>query len=125
MLSLDNLKVKDVEGGFMSKKHLFALFNTEQRYAQTTTCTCSGVFLSGIPSWRHLRKIDVYVQPASRSMASCGYVRCRNVYKDYKTLELSAESQDEVDSWKASLLRAGVYPEKSSDREDDVRRRGG
>ena len=37
MLSLDNLKVKDVEGGFMSKKHLFALFNTEQRYAQTCT----------------------------------------------------------------------------------------
>ena len=31
MLPLDNLKVKDVEGGFMSKKHLFALFNTEQR----------------------------------------------------------------------------------------------
>ena len=33
MLPLDNLKVRDVEGGFMSKKHLFALFNTEQRSA--------------------------------------------------------------------------------------------
>ena len=30
-------------------------------------------------------------------------------------LELSCETQDEVDSWKASFLRAGVYPEKSSD----------
>ena len=39
----------------------------------------------------------------------------RNVYKDYKTLELSAESQEDVDSWKASLLRAGVYPERPSD----------
>lgn len=39
----------------------------------------------------------------------------RNVYKDYKQLELSCESQEDVDSWKASFLRAGVYPERSSD----------
>lgn len=39
---------------------------------------------------------------------------CRNVYKDYKQLELSCESLEEVDSWKASLLRAGVYPERTS-----------
>ena len=31
MLSLDNMKVRDVEGGFMSKKHQFALFNTDGR----------------------------------------------------------------------------------------------
>lgn len=36
----------------------------------------------------------------------------RNVYKDYKQLELSCDNPDEVDSWKASFLRAGVYPEK-------------
>ena len=35
------------------------------------------------------------------------------MYKDYKQLELSGESQDDVDSWKASFLRAGVYPEKT------------
>ncbi|KAJ8979051.1 hypothetical protein NQ317_010302 [Molorchus minor] len=35
-----------------------------------------------------------------------------NVYKDYKQLELSCETLDDVDSWKASFLRAGVYPEK-------------
>ena len=39
----------------------------------------------------------------------------RNVYKDWKALELSCETQDDVDSWKASFLRAGVYPEKSSE----------
>lgn len=39
----------------------------------------------------------------------------RNVYKDYKQLELSADSQEEVDSWKASFLRAGVYPERNTD----------
>ncbi|GBO35882.1 Dynamin-1, partial [Araneus ventricosus] len=37
-----------------------------------------------------------------------------NVYKDYKQLELSCESLEEVDSWKASFLRAGVYPERTS-----------
>ncbi len=34
------------------------------------------------------------------------------MYKEYKQLELSCESQEDVDSWKASFLRAGVYPEK-------------
>lgn len=36
----------------------------------------------------------------------------RNVYKDHKQLELSCMSQDELEGWKASFLRAGVYPEK-------------
>ena len=31
MLSLDGLKIKDIEAGFMSKKHTFALFNPDQR----------------------------------------------------------------------------------------------
>jgi len=39
----------------------------------------------------------------------------RNVYKDQKHLELSADNQEEVDSWKASFLRAGVYPEKAQE----------
>ena len=44
------------------------------------------------------------------------------MYKDYKMLELSCESTEEVDSWKASLLRAGVYPErnKEEDAEGEV-----
>ncbi|XP_066259141.1 dynamin-like [Euwallacea similis] len=40
------------------------------------------------------------------------YPNGRNVYKDNKQLELSCNSLDEEDSWKASLLRAGVYPER-------------
>uniref|UniRef100_A0A8C9SUG7 dynamin GTPase n=1 Tax=Scleropages formosus TaxID=113540 RepID=A0A8C9SUG7_SCLFO len=68
MLQVDNLKLRDVEKGFMSSKHIFALFNTEQR----------------------------------------------NVYKDYRQLELACETQEEVDGWKASFLRAGVYPELSA-----------
>ncbi|XP_054597255.1 dynamin-2 isoform X3 [Nothobranchius furzeri] len=66
MLPLDNLKLRDVEKGFMSTKHIFAIFNIEQR----------------------------------------------NVYKDFRQIELACDSQEDVDSWKASFLRAGVYPEK-------------
>uniref|UniRef100_A0A8C3Q8Q2 dynamin GTPase n=1 Tax=Geospiza parvula TaxID=87175 RepID=A0A8C3Q8Q2_GEOPR len=69
MLPLDNLKIRDVEKGFMSTKHIFAIFNTEQR----------------------------------------------NVYKDLRQIELACDSQEDVDSWKASFLRAGVYPEKDQD----------
>lgn len=66
MLPLDGLKLRDIEQGFMSRKHTFALFNPDGR----------------------------------------------NVYKDFKQLDLSCESVEEVESWKASFLRAGVYPEK-------------
>ena len=42
------------------------------------------------------------------------FVTFRNLFKDYKSLELSGENQDVVDSWKASFLRAGVYPERET-----------
>uniref|UniRef100_A0A671RVE7 Dynamin GTPase n=1 Tax=Sinocyclocheilus anshuiensis TaxID=1608454 RepID=A0A671RVE7_9TELE len=67
MLPLDNLKVRDVEKSFMSSKHMFAIFNTEQR----------------------------------------------NVFKDNRFLELACDTLEEVESWRASLLRAGVYPERA------------
>uniref|UniRef100_A0A673NN76 Dynamin-2 n=1 Tax=Sinocyclocheilus rhinocerous TaxID=307959 RepID=A0A673NN76_9TELE len=71
MLPLDNLKLRDVEKGFMSTKHIFAIFNTEQR----------------------------------------------NVYKDLRQIELACDLQEDMDSWKASFLRAGVYPEKDQSEE--------
>uniref|UniRef100_H3CYM6 Interferon-induced GTP-binding protein Mx n=1 Tax=Tetraodon nigroviridis TaxID=99883 RepID=H3CYM6_TETNG len=74
MLPLDNLKIRDAEKGFMSTKHIFAIFNTEQR----------------------------------------------NVYKDLRQIELACDSQEDVDSWKASFLRAGVYPEKDQVENEDV-----
>ncbi|XP_062311538.1 dynamin-2-like isoform X2 [Osmerus eperlanus] len=74
MLPLDNLKLRDLEKGFMSAKHIFAIFNTEQR----------------------------------------------NVYKDLRQIELACDSQEDVDSWKASFLRAGVYPERDQVESEDV-----
>ncbi|XP_040002621.1 dynamin-2-like isoform X3 [Xiphias gladius] len=74
MLPLDNLKLRDVEKGFMSSKHVFAIFNTEQR----------------------------------------------NVYKDLRQIELACDTQEDVDSWKASFLRAGVYPEKDQAENEDA-----
>lgn len=38
----------------------------------------------------------------------------RNIHKDKSELELVAPSDDDVENWKASLLRAGVYPVNSS-----------
>ncbi|XP_056609453.1 dynamin-3 isoform X4 [Triplophysa dalaica] len=74
MLPLDNLKLRDVEKGFMSTKHIFAIFNTEQR----------------------------------------------NVYKDLRQIDLACDAQEDMDSWKASFLRAGVYPEKDQVESEDA-----
>jgi len=38
--------------------------------------------------------------------------------QDYKHLELSCETQEDIDSWKASFMRAGVYPEKTDGEAD-------
>ncbi len=43
----------------------------------------------------------------------------RNIHKDKQELELLAQSDEDVESWKASLLRAGVYPVRTADEHDD------
>ncbi|CAF0728993.1 unnamed protein product [Adineta ricciae] len=72
MLPLENLKIRDVEGGFMAKRPQFAIFNTDGK----------------------------------------------NVYKEHKVLELSVDNSEELDTWKASFLRAGVYLEREQHVED-------
>jgi dynamin GTPase len=75
MLSLDELMIRDLRGGFMSsKRHTFALFN----------------------------------------------VNNKNVYRDLKQLELSCETKDELEGWKASFLRAGVHCEKAVSNGDEA-----
>ena len=39
---------------------------------------------------------------------------CRTVYKDKDYMELQFEKEDDVESWKASFLRAGVYPQSEA-----------
>uniref|UniRef100_A0A3B3TN04 Interferon-induced GTP-binding protein Mx n=1 Tax=Poecilia latipinna TaxID=48699 RepID=A0A3B3TN04_9TELE len=51
---------------------------------------------------------------SSKHIFSIFNTESRNVYKDNRTLELACDSQDDVDSWKSSLLRAGVYPDKTT-----------
>ena len=34
----------------------------------------------------------------------------RTVYKDHASLDLTCATQEEVENWQASFLRAGVYP---------------
>ena len=43
------------------------------------------------------------------------------MYKDKDQLEMVAQSEEEVENWKASLLRAGVYPQSESSYKSDVR----
>lgn len=40
MLPLDNLKLRDVQKGFLSSKFAFALFNTESRFVRAGACVC-------------------------------------------------------------------------------------
>ncbi|KAJ3594565.1 hypothetical protein NHX12_003872 [Muraenolepis orangiensis] len=51
---------------------------------------------------------------SSKHIFSIFNTESRNVYKDNRTLELACDSQEDVDSWKSSLLRAGVYTEKTT-----------
>lgn len=67
---------------------------------------------SGVPgtsAWVR-REFPVPAGPTGR--VSSAAPPHRNVYKDLRQIELACDSQEDVDSWKASFLRAGVYPEK-------------
>eukprot|EP00064_Thunnus_orientalis_P013009 superscaffoldBa00002063_g13046 len=69
---------------------------------------------------------NLKVRDVEKSFMSSKHIFCifntesRNVYKDNRTLELACDSQDDVDSWKSSLLRAGVYPEKTATVESET-----
>ncbi|XP_078091059.1 dynamin-2-like isoform X2 [Mustelus asterias] len=65
--------------------------------------------------WHSLMAAMIYL-----SFTHCLLIReLENVYKDYRQIELACESQEDVDSWKASFLRAGVYPERENAENDE------
>jgi len=45
----------------------------------------------------------------------------RNVYKDHRTLDLTCTTAEDLESWKASFLRAGVYPEYVPENGEDAK----
>uniref|UniRef100_A0A674H3B5 dynamin GTPase n=1 Tax=Taeniopygia guttata TaxID=59729 RepID=A0A674H3B5_TAEGU len=128
MLPLDNLKIRDVEKGFMSTKHIFAIFNTEQRWGILPPAF-SGIFpfpRSQPCSWRlgsHAGGSSTFPRgfhgDSGLPLTPKSLFPCRNVYKDLRQIELACDSQEDVDSWKASFLRAGVYPEKDQTESED------
>ncbi len=111
MLPLDNLKIRDVEKGFMSTKHIFAIFNTEQRSGLLSEDMRTHVPYFCVFECVHVLVYWVSLHTHKRLCLSFVYLY-RNVYKDLRQVELACDSQEDVDSWKASFLRAGVYPEK-------------
>lgn len=108
MLQVDNLRLRDVEKGFMSSKHIFALFNTEHRFHISSSFRL-------LPSFTIFAGVLISIMALGfdkNGTVFCLFSFCRNVYKDYRQLELACESQEDIDAWKASFLRAGVYPER-------------
>lgn len=98
MLPLDGLKLRDIEQGFMSRRHTFGLFNPDGRNVYKVICC----------------RAPMRVGSGSINVEGLKSNYCSFFPQDYKQLELSCESTDDVDSWKASFLRAGVYPEKDT-----------
>ncbi len=60
-----------------------------------------------------LRSIESHNMFGAKFTFSLFNTENRNVYKDHKTLDLSVHNSEDLESWKASFLRAGVYPEVS------------
>jgi hypothetical protein len=95
MLPLENLKIKDLEAGLFSKKFAFAIFNPEGRF----------LFLLFLSYFDFEELVSQFAN-------------LRNVFKDFKQLEVSCNNQEDVDSWKASFLRAGVMPEREKNQSE-------
>lgn len=58
--------------------------------------------------------LHTQVRAFSAFLLSDGWLSLRNVFKDNRFLELACDTLEEVESWRASLLRAGVYPERAA-----------
>uniref|UniRef100_M3YP69 dynamin GTPase n=1 Tax=Mustela putorius furo TaxID=9669 RepID=M3YP69_MUSPF len=110
-LTINNIGI--MKGG--SKEYWFVLTAENLSwYKDDETHSLSETDMSVLPDNYSLNHLHEWV---SSLLPSPPAPSCRNVYKDYRQLELACETQEEVDSWKASFLRAGVYPERVGDKE--------
>ena len=56
----------------------------------------------------------------SKFSFSIYHEQSRNVFKDHRSLDLVAASQDMLDDWKASFLHAGVYPQNDEEAREEA-----
>lgn len=101
--SLGIMKVSS-EHWFVLTAETLSWFKDEKEDEKLFTLTLDGLKIKDAESsFRSRRRSFVIYHPGGR-----------NVYRDWKTLELSCETEEEVESWKASFTRASVLPQRSS-----------
>ncbi|OWK10611.1 DNM1 [Cervus elaphus hippelaphus] len=105
----------DIELAYMNTNHedFIGFANAQQRSNQMNKKKASGnqVIRKG---WLTINNIGI-MKGGSKEYWFVLTAENLSWYKDdedYRQLELACETQEEVDSWKASFLRAGVYPER-------------
>ena len=95
--------VKGSKGWFVLSTEAFNWYKDEKEKEKVFVFALDGL---------KLREADKGLM-ARRHTFALFYANGRNVFKDLKHVEFSTDTQDDVDSWKAMFLRAGVYPEKT------------
>lgn len=73
MLPLDGLKLRDVEQGFMSRRHTFALFNPEGRnvYKVSTNSNWTSVYRTLCRCARGLRQVTEHNISLTGTVGDC------------------------------------------------------
>ncbi|KAM9519352.1 dynamin-1-like [Salvelinus alpinus] len=113
----------DIELAYMNTNHedFIGFANAQQRSSQVAQKKQTG---SKEKEKKYMLQVDnLRLRDVEKSFMSSKQIFAlfnteqRNVYKDYRQLELACESQEEIDGWKASFLRAGVYPERVTEKE--------
>lgn len=103
-LTLTNIgMVKNSKGWFVLTTESFTWFKDDKEKEK--------IFVFGLEGLK-LRDIAQGVMSRKHCFALF-YGNNRNVFKEMKQIEFMCETQDDVDSWKAMFLRAGVPPEKT------------
>uniref|UniRef100_A0A673ZGR6 dynamin GTPase n=1 Tax=Salmo trutta TaxID=8032 RepID=A0A673ZGR6_SALTR len=112
----------DIELAYMNTNHedFIGFANAQQRSSQVAQKKQPGnKVLQALEKKKYMLQVDnLRLRDVEKSFMSSKQIFAlfnteqRNVYKDYRQLELACETQDDIDGWKASFLRAGVYPER-------------
>lgn len=113
-LSIHNLGI--IPGGF--KNHWFVLIPDSLNWYKDQSERDKRYVLSTCGLRMRTKNVEAGFM-SRRNTFILFYQDNKNVYKDYKNLELSCESHEELDSWAAALSRAGKYLDKSTPNLED------